>query len=85
MNHRRRSTRFFLLGIVLYWMGLYVYVPILPVYAQSMGASLSLVGLIVASYGVVQLLLRIPLGVASDWLGRRKPFVLAGFIVLVIS
>jgi MFS family permease len=85
MDHRRRSIRFFLLGIVLYWMGLYIYVPILPVYAQSMGASLSLVGLIVASYGVVQLLLRIPLGVASDWLGRRKPFVLAGFVVLAIS
>ncbi len=85
MDHRRRSIRFFLMGIVLYWVGLYIYVPILPVYAQSMGASLSLVGLIVASYGVVQLLLRIPLGVASDWLGRRKPFVLAGFLVLVLS
>jgi len=46
---------------------------------------LSLVGLIVASYGVVQLFLRIPLGVASDRLGRRRPFVLAGFLTVALS
>ncbi len=85
MDHRRRSVGFFCLGIALYWAALYIYVPILSVYAQSLGASLSLVGLIVASYGVVQLFLRIPLGVASDRLGRRKPFVLAGFLTVALS
>ena len=82
---RRRSVVFFCLGIALYWAALYIYVPILSVYAQSLGASLSLVGLIVASYGVIQLFLRIPLGVASDKLGRRKPFVLAGFLTVALS
>jgi MFS family permease len=85
MDHRRRSVMFFCLGIALYWAALYIYVPILSVYAQSLGASLSLVGLIIASYGVVQLFLRIPLGVASDRLGRRKPFVLAGFLTVALS
>jgi len=85
MDHRRRSIVFFCLGNVLYWAALYIYVPILSVYAQSLGASLSLVGLIVASYGVVQLFFRIPLGVASDRVGKRKPFVLAGFLILAIS
>ncbi len=84
-RHRRRSVGFFCLGIALFWAALYIYVPILSVYAQSLGASLSLVGLIVASYGVVQLLLRIPLGVASDRLGQRKPFVLAGFLTVALS
>ena len=32
---------------VLYWFSLYTYVPILPVYASSLGASYKLVGLIV--------------------------------------
>jgi len=85
MDHRRRSVGFFCLGIALFWAALYIYVPILSVYAQSLGASLSLVGLIVASYGVVQLFLRIPLGLASDRLGRRKPFVLAGFLTVALS
>jgi len=85
MDHRRRSVGFFCLGIALYWAALYIYVPILSVYAQSLGASLSLVGLIIASYGVVQLFLRIPIGVASDWLGQRKPFVLAGFLTATLS
>ena len=84
-RRHRRSVAFFLLGNVLYWAALYIYVPILSVYAQSLGASLSMVGLIVASYGVVQLMLRIPLGVASDRLGKRKPFVLAGFLILALS
>ena len=83
--HRRRSVRFFCLGIALFWAALYIYVPILSVYARSLGASLSLVGLIVASYGVIQLLLRIPLGVASDRLGRRRPFVLVGFLTVALS
>jgi MFS family permease len=84
-GRHRRSVRFFCLGIALYWAALYVYVPILSVYARSMKASLSLVGLIVASYGVVQFVLRIPLGVVSDRLGKRMPFVLAGFVTVTIS
>ena len=84
-GRHRRSIRFFCLGIALYWAALYVYVPILSVYARSMKASLSLVGLIVASYGVVQFVLRIPLGVVSDRLGKRMPFVLAGFVTVAIS
>lgn len=84
-RRHRRSVRFFCLGIALFWAALYIYVPILSVYAQALGASLSLVGLIVASYGVVQLFLRIPLGVASDRLGQRRPFVLAGFLTVALS
>ena len=30
-------------------------------------------------YGLWQGLLRLPLGIAADWLGRRKPFILLGF------
>lgn len=73
-----RDRRLFEAGNFLYWLALYFYVPILAVYAQSMGASLAVVGVMLSAYGVMQLLLRIPTGVASDALGRRKPFVLAG-------
>ena len=63
-----------------FWSALYLYVPILPPYAESIGASLTVVGLIVSSYGFSQLVLRIPIGIWSDRIGRRKPFIVAGFV-----
>ena len=68
----RRSVFLFCVTNFLFWAALYLYVPILPVYAQALGASLSMVGLIVASYSMPQLLLRIPIGVLFDATTRRK-------------
>jgi len=67
------------LGNFLFWGAMYVYVPVLSLYAQHLGASMSLVGLVVGAYGFTQLLLRIPVGVLSDRSGRCKPFIVAGF------
>ncbi len=77
---RASAVAFLCLAIFLFWASLYVFVPILPVYAEALGASLSMVGVIVASYAIAQLLLRIPLGVWADVLGRRKPFLVVGFL-----
>ncbi len=79
---RGRWTALLLFGTAtfLFWAALYVYVPFLPVYAESMGASLSVVGAIVASYAIAQVLLRAPMGIWADFLGRRKPFVAAGLL-----
>ena len=68
----------FVVSTFLYWGSLYVYVPILSVYTQQLGSSLSMVGLVVGAYGITQVVLRVPLGVFSDRLGRRKPFILVG-------
>ena len=62
----------------LYWGALYVYSPILSVYAVSLGATFTIVGVIVGAYGFVQMLLRIPVGIWSDRLGWRLPFLYAG-------
>jgi len=72
-------------SIILFWAGQHVYVPFLSVYARAQGASLSLVGVVVAGYGLVQALLRLPLGIASDRIRRRKPFVLLGYASVLIS
>ena len=50
----------------------------LPVHAQLLGASLAMVGLIVGAYGIAQLVLRVPMGMLSDRIGARRPFVIAG-------
>ena len=74
------SIALFCLGTFLFWSSLYVYVPVLSVYAQSLGAPLSLVGLVVGMYGAIQLVVRVPIGFLSDRLGRRKPFILFGMV-----
>jgi predicted MFS family arabinose efflux permease len=65
----------------LFWTALYLYVPILPAHAESMGASLVMVGAVISSYAIAQLLLRMPVGALADHVGRRKPFVVGGLLV----
>lgn len=67
-------------GNLCFWLSLYYYVPTLPNYARDLGAPLTVVGTMLSAYGVVQLLLRIPTGVASDWWGRRKPVFIGGLV-----
>lgn len=76
-----------LLGIVtsLYWFSMYAYVPTFPPYLESIGASDMLIGLIVGSYGFTQMLIRIPLGIISDKLNRRKVFVVSGIFLGLLS
>ncbi|NQW17149.1 MAG: MFS transporter [Chloroflexi bacterium] len=69
----------------MFWLSLYLYVPVLPLHAEKTGASLSMVGLIISSYAIAQVLLRIPLGVSADLLGKRKPFVLIAFALNVVG
>lgn len=78
-------ARLFAIATLFYWAALYVYVPILPVYALSLGASLTVVGLVVSAYGLGQLVLRVPIGVASDRLGSRKPFCIAGLLIASLA
>ena len=60
---------------------MYVYTPVFPVYAGVLGASMSTVGLAVGAYGLTQMLLRIPLGIISDSIGKRRIFVVIGMLI----
>ncbi len=60
-------------AVFLYWMALYLYVPTLPVYVESKSHSLALVGIVLSMYGLWQAIIRLPLGIAADWLGWRIP------------
>lgn len=64
--------------VFLYWMALYLYVPTFPNYVQSKSDTLAQVGVVLAQYGLWQGIVRLPLGIAADWLGPRKPFILLG-------
>jgi len=85
MHTEKKKIVLFGLVVSLYWFALYTYVPTLSPYAESLGASHKMVGLIVGSYGFTQMILRLPLGVVSDRLKRRKPFVVVGIFFGLLS
>jgi MFS family permease len=72
-------------AVALFWMSLYFYLPTLPTYTQSKTSDLALVGVVLSMYGLWQAIIRIPLGIVSDWVGRRKPFIIGGFVVSAIA
>jgi MFS family permease len=78
VDRRRLLIVLYLVVSFLYWAALFLYVPTLPSYVASKSSSLALVGLVLSMYGLWQAIIRLPLGVAADWLGRHKPFILAG-------
>jgi MFS family permease len=76
----KTSIFLFLAVNFLWWIGLYLYVPVFPVYIKSTGANLTMVGIVLAAYAIPQVVFRIPLGILSDKLGKRKVLVAAGII-----
>jgi MFS family permease len=66
------------IAVALFWASLYLYVPTLPVYAESRTTNLAMVGVVLSMYGLWQAVIRLPLGIMADWVGRRKPFIIAG-------
>jgi MFS family permease len=79
-SSNRSSVFFFCIVNLFWWIGLYLYVPVLPVYIQESGAGLNMVGIVLSAYAIPQVLFRIPVGIWSDRLGKRKALVASGII-----
>jgi len=77
-NSRRLRITLYTTAVFLYWIALYLYMPTLPTYVQGKSDTLALVGLVLSMYGLLQLIVRLPIGIAADWLGWRKPFIIIG-------
>jgi MFS family permease len=60
-------------------------VPTLPTYIQTKTDNLAMVGTILSMYGLWQGIIRLPLGIAADWLGRRKPFIVGCIFLLGVG
>ena len=58
--------------------------PVFPLYATSLGASLGLLGFITAMLGLGRLLSALPVGMASDRLGR-KAVLIAGMLTFALA
>lgn len=64
---------------------MYVYVPILPAYAESLGATYQDIGLIAGVYGVLPIFICIPLGYFSGRVDRDRAFMVSGFALVTLS
>src|SRR5213080_4434175 len=72
-------------------LGLTIILPLLPFYAESLGATPAVVGLLVSAYAICQLIAGPPLGHLSDRVGRRKVLLVSqmgtcvGFLILAYA
>lgn len=76
--NRKLTIGLYSAAVFLFWMALYIYLPTLPTYVQSKANDLAVVGVVLSMFGLWQAIIRLPLGIAADWLGWRKPFILVG-------
>ncbi|MFB9762076.1 MFS transporter [Ectobacillus funiculus] len=81
----KRNRVIFYVSTVAFWFSMYTYVPVLAPYVEHTGGSLFFVGLVLGSYGLTQMLLRVPLGIWSDRIGKRKVFILLGMLCATLS
>ncbi len=66
-------------------LGLFMILPVFAIYANQLnGVTPTLIGITLGIYGLLQALLQIPFGYASDRFGR-KPILIFGFIVFALG
>ena len=66
-------------------LGLFMVLPVMTVYgANYSGASAASLGLALGIYGLSQSLLQIPLGLCSDFIGR-KPVIVGGLLIFALG
>ena len=84
--NEKKNERYLHSAVFLFWFSVYTYPSFLTTYVtDTLGAAKVLAGTIVGSYGLTQMILRIPLGIMSDVLKKRKLFVMIGFVLSIIS
>ncbi len=87
----RRPLLVIFLTIVVNLMGFGIVIPLLPIYAERLGASPGMIGLIFASYSAMQLISSPMLGAVSDRIGRRPAMLFSiagtvlGFVVFALG
>ena len=86
MSGQKSGERCLMAAVFLFWFSVYTYPSFLTSYAtDTLGATKVMAGMIVGSYGLTQMALRIPLGIVSDIIKKRKPFVMLGFVLSILA
>ncbi|MEH7119670.1 MFS transporter [Neobacillus vireti] len=80
-----RNKYLFIVVSFLLWFPQFLYVPIFAPYLESLGGKYTFIGIVLSSYGVMQLLCRLPIGIFSDVKKVRKPFIIFGMLASLLS
>ncbi|ETI69913.1 MFS transporter [Neobacillus vireti] len=83
--HKNKNKNLFMVVSFLLWFPHFIYIPILSPYMESIGGGYTFIGIVLSSYGLMQLLCRLPIGIFSDLLKLRKPFIIIGMLASTIS
>lgn len=66
------------------FLGLFLVLPVISIYAMDMTDNMLLVGVVVGGYALTQAIFQVPFGAMSDKIGR-KPTLLVGLIIFLIG
>jgi predicted MFS family arabinose efflux permease len=71
--------------IAMRFLGLFIVLPVISVYAFSMpGATSTTVGIVIGGYAITQMLFQVPFGALSDKIGRKETLVF-GLLIFAIG
>ncbi len=84
MENRKRDL-LFLAVVTLFWFAQYIFVPFLTPHLAALGVTASVSGVIIGAYGFSQLILRIPVSISEDCLGRHRLYMGCGLLAVVVA
>lgn len=68
----------FLTSVMLFWFAQYVYIPHQVNFLESQLVTNSMISIVIAAYGISQMILRVPIGFLADFHSITKPFIIIG-------
>lgn len=75
---KKQEQKILLIIVALFWFAQYVYIPYQIPYLAAINVSTSFIGVIVGSYGISQLALRLPVGILADLRPNHRLFISLG-------
>ena len=84
-SEARRGIIIVTVATLFLYLSLYLYVPFLPLRAAELGASNTMIGAVIAGFAVGQVVLRLPIGIGADLIGRRKPFAVDSLVLATVG
>lgn len=72
---RISKNQIFLVAVILFWFAQYVYVPHQVNYLEELRVDKSMIGFIIACYGLTSVILRLPAGFIADRYNLKRPLI----------
>lgn len=72
------KQRIVFISVIFFWFAQYVYIPYQTPYLTLIQTSTSFIGIIIGTYGMSQMLLRLPVGLLADYQNKHKIIMLIG-------